>query len=252
MTAQHTGGGKAEQYFLRGLDADRGTGLAVYFDGVPMNLRSHAHGQGFLDLHFVVPEAIARLDAYKGPYFARFGDFATAAAIEYVPNDAPRNPLRALRAGGSARGASSGGFHPAELDVFGCASGSRSSLRTPALSPQRPRVERSSRRKTKSWVRSTATRAERRSRPIYRLGPHTWGDPGSPLTLTCDWRGPAPVLQSFYWADQPERVALLRAAAAALPGPAPVETLRAGAFLERALAALPAGAATVVHHSSMW
>ncbi len=87
VTAQHTGGGKAEQYFIRGFDADHGTDLAVYFDGVPINLRSHAHGQGFLDLHFVTKETVERLDAYKGPYFARFGDFATAAAVEYVPFD---------------------------------------------------------------------------------------------------------------------------------------------------------------------
>jgi len=87
ITAQHTGGGKAEQYFLRGFDADHGTDLAVYFDGVPVNLRSHAHGQGFLDLHFVTPETIQRLDAYKGPYFARFGDFATAGVVEYVPRE---------------------------------------------------------------------------------------------------------------------------------------------------------------------
>jgi hypothetical protein len=85
MTAQHTGGGKAEQYFIRGFDADHGTDLAVYFDGVPVNLRSHAHGQGYLDLHFVTPETIERLDAAKGPYFARLGDFATAAAVDYVP-----------------------------------------------------------------------------------------------------------------------------------------------------------------------
>jgi TonB dependent receptor-like, beta-barrel/TonB-dependent Receptor Plug Domain len=85
LTAQHTGGGKAEQYFVRGFDADHGTDLAIYFDGVPMNLRSHAHGQGFLDLHFVTPETIERLDATKGPYDARYGDFATAATIEYVP-----------------------------------------------------------------------------------------------------------------------------------------------------------------------
>ncbi len=86
MTAQHTGGGKAEQYFIRGFDADHGTDLAVYFDGVPVNLRSHAHGQGFLDLHFVIPETIERLDATKGPYAARHGDFSTAATIEYVPS----------------------------------------------------------------------------------------------------------------------------------------------------------------------
>jgi len=85
LTAQHTGGGKAEQYFLRGFDADHGTDLRVLFDGVPVNLRSHAHGQGFIDLHFVTPETVQRIDAYKGPYFARFGDFATAATIDYVP-----------------------------------------------------------------------------------------------------------------------------------------------------------------------
>ena len=87
ITAQHTGGGKAEQYFLRGFDADHGTDLAVYFDGVPINLRSHAHGQGFLDLHFVTKETIERLEVQKGPYSPRFGDFATAATIEYVPYD---------------------------------------------------------------------------------------------------------------------------------------------------------------------
>ena len=85
LTAQHTGGGKAEQYFLRGFDADHGTDLLVYFDDVPINLRSHAHGQGFLDLHFVTKETVERLDTSKGPYSPRFGDFATAAAIEYVP-----------------------------------------------------------------------------------------------------------------------------------------------------------------------
>jgi len=87
VTAQHTGGGKAEQYYIRGFDADHGTDLAVFFDGVPINLRSHAHGQGFLDLHFVTKETIDALRAHKGPYFARFGDFATAAAVEYRPFD---------------------------------------------------------------------------------------------------------------------------------------------------------------------
>lgn len=87
VTAQHTGGGKAEQYFIRGFDADHGTDLAVRFDDVPINLRSHAHGQGFLDLHFVTPETVERLDVYKGPYFARQGDFATAAAVDYVPHE---------------------------------------------------------------------------------------------------------------------------------------------------------------------
>ena len=91
LTGQHTGGGKAEQYFIRGFDADHGTDLAVYFDGVPVNLPSHAHGQGFLDLHFITPETIDLLNAYKGTYFTRYGDFATAGTVEYVPQDGFQN-----------------------------------------------------------------------------------------------------------------------------------------------------------------
>jgi hypothetical protein len=112
VTAQHTGGGKAEQYFIRGFDADHGTDLAVYFDGVPINLRSHAHGQGFLDLHFVTKETIARLDAYKGPYFARFGDFATAAAIEYVPFDRLEESFAKFEVGEWDTYRAVGGFSP--------------------------------------------------------------------------------------------------------------------------------------------
>jgi len=85
LTAQHTGGGKAEQYFVRGFDADHGTDLRVTFDGVPVNLRSHAHGQGFLDLHFVIPETIREIEVSKGPYLPENGDFDTAAAVHYVP-----------------------------------------------------------------------------------------------------------------------------------------------------------------------
>jgi hypothetical protein len=81
LTAQHAGGGKADQYFLRGFDADHGTDVAFFVDGVPVNLPSHAHGQGFSDLHFVIPEMVIDLAGYKGPYYAQFGDFATAGAV---------------------------------------------------------------------------------------------------------------------------------------------------------------------------
>jgi hypothetical protein len=81
FTAQHAGGGKADQYFLRGFDADHGTDVAFFVDGVPVNLPSHAHGQGFSDLHFVIPEMVATVDGYKGPYRAQLGDFATAGAV---------------------------------------------------------------------------------------------------------------------------------------------------------------------------
>jgi outer membrane receptor protein involved in Fe transport len=81
ITAQHAGGGKADQYFLRGFDADHGTDVAFFVDGVPVNLPSHAHGQGYTDLHFVIPELVVGVEGFKGPYYAQFGDFATAGAV---------------------------------------------------------------------------------------------------------------------------------------------------------------------------
>ena len=81
FTVQHSGGGKAQQYFLRGFDADHGTDIAFFVDGIPLNAVSHAHGQGYTDLHFVIPEVIASVDGAKGPYSARTGDFATAGSV---------------------------------------------------------------------------------------------------------------------------------------------------------------------------
>jgi len=80
FVAQHAGGGKAAQFFLRGFDADHGTDVALFVDGVPINLVSHGHGQGYADLNFVIPELVIGLDVNKGPYFADLGDFATAGA----------------------------------------------------------------------------------------------------------------------------------------------------------------------------
>ncbi len=81
---QHAGGGKANQYFLRGFDSDHGTDIAFYVDGVPINWVSHGHGQGYTDLHFVIPELIQRVEVKKGPYFAEYGDFSTAGTINLV------------------------------------------------------------------------------------------------------------------------------------------------------------------------
>ena len=81
--AQHAGGGKAEQIFIRGFDADHGTDFSVNIDGLPVNMVSQAHGQGYADFHFVIPETVEQLKIYKGPYTARFGDFATAGAGEF-------------------------------------------------------------------------------------------------------------------------------------------------------------------------
>ena len=97
---QHAGGGKANQYFIRGFDADHGTDIALFVDGLPVNLRSHAHGQGYADLHFLIPEVLRQVDVYKGPYFVEFGDFATAAAINFITADTvPENVVEA--AGGN-------------------------------------------------------------------------------------------------------------------------------------------------------
>jgi hypothetical protein len=86
-TAQHQGGGKADQIFLRGFDADHGTDVAVFEEGVPMNLRTHAHGQGFADQHGVIPEMVDSVEVRKGTYFADLGDFATAGSMRYTWRD---------------------------------------------------------------------------------------------------------------------------------------------------------------------
>jgi outer membrane cobalamin receptor len=86
VVTQHSGSGKANQYFLRGFNLDHGTDLATTFAGVPMNLPTHAHGQGYTDLNFVIPELVGELFYIKGPYFAQEGDFASAGAVhlDYV------------------------------------------------------------------------------------------------------------------------------------------------------------------------
>jgi hypothetical protein len=75
---QHSGTGKANQYFLRGFNLDHGTDFSVYFDGVPLNLPSHGHGQGYLDLNAITSEFIEVISFRKGPYFADAGDFSSA------------------------------------------------------------------------------------------------------------------------------------------------------------------------------
>ena len=87
VIAQHQGGGKADQLFLRGFDSDHGTDVAVSIDGVPVNMPSHAHGQGYADLHFLIPEVLQSVEITKGPYFADKGDFDTAGAVNLVTRD---------------------------------------------------------------------------------------------------------------------------------------------------------------------
>ncbi|MGB4062701.1 MAG: TonB-dependent receptor [Azonexus sp.] len=85
IVTQHAGDGKANQYFLRGFNLDHGTDFATYIGGVPVNMPSHAHGQGYTDLNFLIPELVDRITFRKGPYFAEEGDFSSAGAahIDY-------------------------------------------------------------------------------------------------------------------------------------------------------------------------
>ncbi|MGY0392802.1 TonB-dependent receptor [Bizionia sp. KMM 8389] len=87
IIGQHAGGGKAEQIFLRGFDIDHGTDISLSVDGMPVNMVSHAHGQGYSDLHFVIPETINNINFGKGAYYADKGDFATAGYVDFNTKD---------------------------------------------------------------------------------------------------------------------------------------------------------------------
>jgi hypothetical protein len=80
IVTQHSGTGKANQYFLRGFNLDHGTDFAVHVDGMPVNLPSHGHGQGYADLNFLIPELVEHIHYRKGPYYADEGDFSSAGA----------------------------------------------------------------------------------------------------------------------------------------------------------------------------
>lgn len=91
--AQHAGGGKAEQMFLRGFDLDHGTDISISVDGMPVNMVSHAHGQGYADLHFLQPETIESIDFDKGPYNVTKGDLATAGYVAFKTKDRMDNDV---------------------------------------------------------------------------------------------------------------------------------------------------------------
>jgi TonB-dependent receptor-like protein len=116
IVTQHSGEGKANQYFLRGFNLDHGTDLAISVDGMPVNMPTHGHGQGYADINFMIPELIQSVNVRKGPYFADVGDFGSAGAvpIDYM-NRLPKNILettngtfgyhRGLAAGSTSVGA---------------------------------------------------------------------------------------------------------------------------------------------------
>ncbi|KJC36876.1 TonB-dependent receptor [Bradyrhizobium sp. LTSP857] len=99
IVTQHSGEGKANQYFLRGYNLDHGTDLAITVDDVPVNMRTHAHGQGYADLNWLIPETIAAMDVRKGPYFADEGDFASVGSIHIGLIDRTEKGLAQVTAG---------------------------------------------------------------------------------------------------------------------------------------------------------
>ncbi len=109
--AQHAGGGKAEQMFLRGFDLDHGTDINLSADGVPVNMVSHAHGQGYADLHFVIPEIIGNVEFKKGPYYADAGDFTTAGLVRFKTTDALDKSFLKVEAGQFATARAVGAFN---------------------------------------------------------------------------------------------------------------------------------------------
>jgi hydrogenase/urease accessory protein HupE len=109
IITQHAGGGKANQYFLRGFNLDHGTDFATYLDDMPLNLPSHAHGEGYSDMNTVIPEFVQRLDYEKGPYYADVGNYGSAGAahLEFYKT-LPQNFLTV-----------EGGMYGFERGVFG-------------------------------------------------------------------------------------------------------------------------------------
>ncbi|HEY3680078.1 MAG TPA: TonB-dependent receptor [Bradyrhizobium sp.] len=99
IVTQHSGEGKANQYFLRGFNLDHGTDLAISVDDMPVNMRTHAHGQGYADLNFLIPELIGSVDVRKGPYFADEGDFPSVGSLHVGLLDSINKTMASITSG---------------------------------------------------------------------------------------------------------------------------------------------------------
>jgi len=99
VVTQHSGDGKANQYFLRGYNLDHGTDFATSVDGVPVNMPTNAHGQGYTDLNFLIPELVQQIDYRKGTYFAQNGDFSAAGSADIHYRNQLDHPIAAFTAG---------------------------------------------------------------------------------------------------------------------------------------------------------
>jgi outer membrane receptor protein involved in Fe transport len=99
IVTQHSGDGKANQYFLRGFNLDHGTDLATSVDGVPVNMPTHGHGQGYTDINFVIPELVQSIEYRKGTYYAETGNFSAAGAVDMRYRRTLEGPLAVVEAG---------------------------------------------------------------------------------------------------------------------------------------------------------
>ena len=99
LVSQHSGEGKANQYYLRGFNLDHGTDVAIRVAGMPVNLPTNAHGQGYLDLNFMIPELVSRVQYRKGPTFAEEGDFSAAGSVDIGYLHALPQPILSIEGG---------------------------------------------------------------------------------------------------------------------------------------------------------
>jgi len=91
IVTQHSGSGKSNQLYLRGFNLDHGTDFATWIDGMPVNMRSHGHGQGYTDINFLIPEIIEQMSFVKGPYHSEIGDFSSAGGVHIQTIDQLEN-----------------------------------------------------------------------------------------------------------------------------------------------------------------
>ena len=121
VATQHSGTGKANQYFLRGFNLDHGTDFSAHLDGVPLNMRSHGHGQGYLDLNFLIPELVATAVYRKGVHHAEKGDFSSAGSIDFAYYDRLPEGILEARLGehGYGRGVMAGSVDLAQGSFTG-------------------------------------------------------------------------------------------------------------------------------------
>ncbi len=121
VATQHSGEGKANQYYLRGMNLDHGTDFSTFFEGMPVNLRAHAHGQGYLDVNFLIPEIIATVNYARGPYRADRGDFSTAGTTSFSVYESLPAPFIEITGGSDdfMRGVAAGSWSVGEGHLLG-------------------------------------------------------------------------------------------------------------------------------------